>query len=131
MLFRPVTVVCGGNEGAAGESGEGTREVCVGSDVSGGDNRVVAGDADHAAVEGPVAKLAKGHAVADIGILAHRPRHDVRRIDGGVLIGGDDPHPAQGAAMVVRSDDHAAEALPPRRLPEVLRLRSSFLRRQL
>jgi hypothetical protein len=62
-------------------------------------------------VESPVAERAEGQAVARIVVVAVAPGDDVGGGHGGMAVGGEDAHAAQGAAVVVGFDDGAAEAL--------------------
>ena len=89
-----------------------------------GDDLIVVGDPHHSLVEGPVAELAEGHAVADVVVSAPAPGNDVGGVHNGMLFRRDDPHPAQGAAVVVGLDHDPApdrglpfDSCPPRQSP--------------
>ena len=69
------------------------------------------GEGDQPLVKGPVAQVAERQPVAGVVVVADAPGDDVGGGHGGVSIGGEDAHAADGAAMVVGSDDGAAEAL--------------------
>ena len=61
---------------------------------------VAAVDGDEALVEGPVAEMAEGDAVAGVVIEADAPGDDVGGGDGGVAAGRQHANTAEGAAVV-------------------------------
>ena len=93
LASRPDIPVYRRNDTAAGEGHEEARHVGIGGDLAGGDDGVAVGHPHHPLVEGPVAELAEGHAVADVVVLAFAPGDDVGGIHHGVLFRGDDRTP--------------------------------------
>ena len=77
-----------------------------------------------------MAELAQGHAVADVIVLASAPWDDMGGIHYRVLFRCNDPHPAQGAAVVVGLDHDAAKALVAGRRAVVVRLDDLLDQRQ-
>jgi len=130
LAGRPYVPVRRRNDAAAGEGHEEAGHVGVGGDLAGGDDGVGVGYSHHPFVEGPVAELAQGHAVADVVVLAFAPGDDMGGIHHGVLFRRDDPHPAEGAAVVVGLHHDAAEALITGRRPVAVRLDDLLHQRQ-
>ena len=91
---------------------------------------VVVRHSQHPLVKCPVTKLAQSHTVADVVVLAFAPGDDMGGIHHRVLFRRDDPHPAEGAAVVVGLDHDPAKALITGRCSVVVRLDNLLYQRQ-
>ena len=70
---------------------------------------IAVGEGYQTLIKSPMAEVAQGQTVARVVVVAFAPGDDVGGGHGGVTIGGEDAHAANGAAVVVGFDDGAAE----------------------
>ncbi len=106
LLGRPKVAVLRRDNATTGKGLQESR----GGYVSWGDDVVILRHTHHAVIECPVTEFAERHTVADVVVLAFAPGDDVSGIHDCVLFRRDDPHPAQGAAVVVGADHDPPEA---------------------
>lgn len=101
LLGRPEITNRWRIDASTGESEQEIWHIGIGGDLAGGDDGVAVLKSHHHLVKGPVAAFLEQHAVADIIVLTLTPGDYMDGIHHGMLLRGDDPHSAQGAAMVI------------------------------
>lgn len=114
---RPQFIIDRRDNPPPGKRQQKPRHILVRTDLTRHNDAVPLRHPHHPLVERPVAELAQRHAVADIIIAAHAPRHNVGRIDHGMAFRRDNPHPAQRAPMIIRGDHGPPEPLVPHNRP--------------
>lgn len=131
LLRRPEIAIRRRDDAASGEGEEKTGGVGNEADLARGDDVVIVANAQHPFVEGPVAEFAERHAVADVVILGSAPTDDMGGIDDGVPFRSDDPHAAEGAAVVVGADNETPKPLRTSNWPVSVRSQRLFDQRQM
>src|ERR1017187_4603221 len=111
VLVRPERLVLGSENTPVGKIKKCASRVVGLCHLSGYDYGVSVGDAHQSFIETPMAQFAKGHAIADIIVLADAPRNNVRRIDGGVAFRRYDTRTAERAPVIVMRHDGPAKTL--------------------
>lgn len=128
---RPMIAVGRWDNPPARQGPQQAREVGIGADGAGGDDRVVFGDTEHSFVEAPMTGFAECHAVANIVVMAFAPRNDMGCLNNRMAIRCDNADTAQGAPMIVRADNYSSKALVPSRGLELCCLDDLLYQRQM